>query len=90
MSLKYTSEELLVEVELIETAPKPKRVVNNKTRVDEDVKKKIIESVEYVTNQIDLKSMTIPLLIQLCKDRKIKGYSGKKKELIIKMLINEK
>ena len=89
-SLKYTSEELLVEVELIEPAPKPKRVVNNKTRVDEDVKKKIIESVEYVTNQIDLKSMTIPVLRQLCKDRKIKGYSGKKKELIIKMLINEK
>jgi hypothetical protein len=30
--------------------------------------------------------MTIPELKKLCKDKNIKGYSGKKKELIIKML----
>ena len=30
--------------------------------------------------------MTNKVLMQLCRDRKIKGFSGKKKDILIKLL----
>jgi hypothetical protein len=52
---------------------------------------KPIESIQPKVDENSIRktyqSMTNPILIQLCRDRKIKGFSGKKKELLIEMLL---
>ena len=40
------------------------------------------------SNQMDYSTKTREELIALCKEKKIKGYSGKKKEEIIQLLTN--
>ena len=40
------------------------------------------------TNDIDFSNKTCKQLIDICKEKKIKGYSGKKKDELIKMLLD--
>jgi DNA (cytosine-5)-methyltransferase 1 len=47
------------------------------------------DTVEIQTIQIDYSKKTREELISICKEKKIKGYSGKKKEDIISLLNNE-
>ena len=48
---------------------------------------KVENPIDPKPNSRNYDSMTNQMLMQLCRDRKIKGFSGKKKELLIEMLL---
>jgi site-specific DNA-methyltransferase (adenine-specific) len=60
------------------------KVLENKIRVKIESTATVIKPVDHM----DYLTKTRDELITLCKEKKIKGYSGKKKEELIKILIN--
>jgi hypothetical protein len=97
-SLKYTDEEIKInnsnnedtKVEPNEQTTK-RTLKKSKKKVDDPEvkqKNKKTKTIEEHNKSIDnYESMTNSMLMQLCRDRKIKGFSGKKKELLIEMLL---
>jgi site-specific DNA-methyltransferase (adenine-specific) len=75
-----------------------KRPCKKDTTIEDLVEKKVQEVLSKTTedalvveqpqvSQIDYSKKTREELISLCKERKIKGYSGKKKDDIVKLLV---
>jgi hypothetical protein len=92
-SLKYTDEEIKINDsnnEDTKVEPNEQTTKRTKKKVDDPEvkqKNKKTKTIEEHNKSIDnYESMTNSMLMQLCRDRKIKGFSGKKKELLIELL----
>lgn len=79
--MKIEINETIEEPEQSNTIPKPKRVLKIKSK-EEQVVEPIIEQ----KSKPDYCSMKKPELQQLCKDRKLKGFWDKNKNVLIEML----
>ncbi len=62
-----------------------KKIEECLTKINKEIVKDHTPIIQ--TNQIDYSTKTRNELIILCKEKKIKGYSGKKKEDIAKLLL---
>jgi site-specific DNA-methyltransferase (adenine-specific) len=70
----------------------PSCKINNtlENSVENKVDEEIVSNTHIESDKIDYSTKSVEELVMLCKERKIKGYSGKKKSNIIQLLSDSK